>query len=555
MLIRICRSNLALTLLLSLVASLAMAKDAKQKEKLTEAIQALSTGDDAAKEAATEALAMMGADAAPAVPALTAALASESPMVRAHAAIALARIGEPARGAAANLARLIVDKNSKVRRAALLALRAIKPDRSVTLPIISKALADAEPATRIHALHSIASMGEAAMPALLKALDHPEARYWAILVIGELGPKAKLAVPQLTKLLRDESVQIRREAVMALGAIGKDAAPAVPGMIAALNDQTASVRFGAAYALGILGPDAKTAIPPLTAALNGDDEFMRVEAAWALARIKEKDPAAMDTAVKVLTAGITSKDNAVKRASVRALLDLRPGPAKVLPALKTAFDAADPTVVNEALGAIAEAGDVAIPAILAAMKIKEARGHAVVILDQMDADGPKVVEALLEALGDDRADIRAEICFALAGIGPKAAAATPALVKLLSDDSERVRYGATFALGKIGPQAKAAVPALTKALQGEDTFQRNVSAWALAHIAPENAELASQITPLLIAGLKNDQPMVREASAKALGQLGRNAAGAADALSAAAKDSDESVAAAANSALKAVNGR
>lgn len=548
------RSSLALLLLLSLAVSPALAKDSATDAKVAAAIKVLGTGDDTAKEEAAELLSTLGPDAAAAVPALTAALTSEAPMVRAHAAIALGRIGAAAKSAGPALVNLVADKDGNVRRAALLSLRAIKPGPAVTLPVFAKVLKEADPETRMHILHAIASAGEDAVPGLIVALQHPEIKYWAILVLGDLGPKAKAAVPQLTALLKDESIQVRREAAMALGAIGKDAAPAVPAIIGKLNDKEMAVRFAAAYALGILGPDAKAAVPALTTALQGDNEFLRVQAAWALAKINDKDPAAMDKAVEVLTKGVTSDDHRVRIASVRCLIDLHPGPAKTLPALEAAFHGADPEVVNEALSAVAEAGKPALPGIVAALKFKEARGHAAVILGKMGICEPKVVDALVEALSDERSDIRREICFSLGSLGPGAASATPALIKLLQDDSDRVRYSATFALGKLGPGAKAAVPALIEELKGDDAFERSVSAWALAHIVPEDAELARQIMPILCEGLKNEQPIVRGANAEALGKLGKNAAGAAAALTEATKDPVPGVSKAATKALEAIKG-
>ena len=541
--------------LLTLLSAIETTRADDEPSPLATAIKDLASPKESVQIAAADSLGAMGENAVEAVPLLSKALGEKSAMVRAHAARALGRIGEAAKDAGPALAELVADPNDDVRRSALNALRKIKPDRDKTLPIISQALAHADPSTRVHALQSIADMGEAAVPALIKALEHSEGKYWALLVLGELGPKAKDAVPGMAKLLNDDSVQVRREAVMALGMVGKDAESAVPQIAKALDDEQMAVRYGAAFALGSLGPTAKSAVPALQAQLKGDDEFMQLQAAWALAKIQDKDPAAMDTAVKVLTNAITNKDAAVRRAGVRALLDLKPGPAKVLPALRAAFDAADPVILSEALDAIAEAGEPALPGIIAALKIKESRGRAANIVGRMGSKGAKAVAALTEALADERPSVRREVAFALGAIGPEAASATPALVKLLSDDEANDDHAMQYALGRIGPGAKAAIPALIKELQAENSFERQVSAWALAQISPQDAGLAKKLVPVLIQGLDNDQPMVRAESANGLGKLGANAAAAVDALTKASKDPEEVVSAAANEALKKIKGK
>jgi HEAT repeat protein len=527
---------------------------ADTKPTANELTKQLASGDEATKVAACNKLGMLGTDGASAVDELNSALADSSAEVRAHAAWALGQIGEAAKPAAPALAKAVVDPDGKVRRAALKALRAIKPDRNITLPIISHALADADHSVRVHALHSIADMGEAAMPALLKALDHPEGKYWAILVLGEMGPQAKDAVPGLTKLLDDKSPQVRREAVMALGAIGKDAQSAVPAIVKLLNDEAHQVQIGAGFAVGMLGPAAKSAIPTLQRNLKSDDEFTRVLSAWAIAKVNDKDPKAFDQAVDMLAKGIASEDPRVRRASIRGLVDLKPGPAKMLPALKAAADEATDAAIEEALEAVAQTGSPGLPTLIGALKWKEHRGQAAMLLGRMGSDASKAVPALTEGLGDENPDVRREICFALGAIGPDAASATPALAVLLEDENERVSHAAAYALGRIGPDAKAAIPALKQQLDDENMFDRGVSAWALAFIDPDDAALAKTTTPILTKGLENDQAMIRRACANALGNLGPKAASAVDALKAAEKDPDQSVSEAAAAAIKKIKG-
>lgn len=87
---------------------------------------------------------------------------------------------------------------------------------------------------------------DAAMPALLNALNDPEdsVRCVAALALGQA--KAASAIPSLTLLLSDQSGWVRGAAADALALIGE---PAIPALGEALQDEREGVRVRAAYAL------------------------------------------------------------------------------------------------------------------------------------------------------------------------------------------------------------------------------------------------------------------------------------------------------------------
>jgi HEAT repeat protein len=67
----------------------------------------------------------------------------------------------------------------------------------------------AAPQTRNAAAYEISGMGPAAapaVPALIKALDDPEAtvRFPVLVALGEIGPAAKAAVPKLKQMMDEE---------------------------------------------------------------------------------------------------------------------------------------------------------------------------------------------------------------------------------------------------------------------------------------------------------------------------------------------------------------
>jgi HEAT repeat protein len=109
----------------------------------------------------------------------------------------------------------------------------------------------------------------------------------AAAALGELGSKAKAAVPVLVRALKDPHVHIRKLAALALGDIGPDAKLAVPALSEALNDKHADVRRRAAVALGEIGGGA----PALRQAMQDADEGVRTAAGAALKGMRRRKAA------------------------------------------------------------------------------------------------------------------------------------------------------------------------------------------------------------------------------------------------------------------------
>jgi HEAT repeat protein len=85
-------------------------------------------------------------------------------------------------------------------------------------------------------------------------------------------------------------------------------------------------------------------------------------------------------------------------------------------------------------------------------------------------------------------------------MGPKALVAVPALIAALGDSAAYVRAPVADALGSIGPSAKSAVPALTARLKvaDEQTYVLRSMAAALGNIGPD----AAGALPVLEEALK-----------------------------------------------------
>src|SRR5206468_4069120 len=158
-------------------------------------------------------------------------LGDMSANVRAHAAHALGSIGNAAKPAATALTNLVKDDDETARRQAVKALAAIRPGPDVMIPLVTRLLEDSDPAVKARILHAVSEAGPTALPALKEALKDKKAAYWACLILREMGPEAKEAVPELIAALKDQRPEVRREAALALGAM-RDAPFSATGDIA-----------------------------------------------------------------------------------------------------------------------------------------------------------------------------------------------------------------------------------------------------------------------------------------------------------------------------------
>ena len=401
---------------------------------------------------------------------------------------------------------------------------------------------------------ALAEAGKEAVPGLTKALEHQDAAYWACLVLAEIGPDAKDAVPALVKLLQtDNRPEVRREAMIALAGIGADAA--VPALVQALEDDQEGINAGpAVYALGSIGVKAKAAEGKIKEIADSPDTppLLQTVSLWALARMNPEDEALVREVVPKLAEALKSPKPEARAAAAQALLDLDPDPEIARPVLKKVMEDAEPEVLNDILDALAGLGEKAVPRLIAALDVEEMRAKAATIIARIGPPAKEAVPALIAALEDQSPETCCEVLFALAAIGPDAAEGVPALVKALGNPEANVCYGACYALGKIGPAAMPAKAQLLATLDSEDPFLAMAGAWALAQIDPNSPETAKKSVPVLIKALAEPDPMTRTQAADALGLLGALAKEAEAALTEAQKDESEIVREAAAGALKKI---
>ena len=573
----------AFLVLFALFSANSSANLAAQEVDLSQLTAGLSARTPEERYAAADGLADLGSRAQSAAPQLLEALESRDPQLRWRAARALGLVGNPQAAAglrkhaadenalvraqsiyalgrlrvedepslAAVVARL-TDPEAMVRRASISALLTIKADRSKVIPLVVKVLEDGDASVVMPALHSLAEAGADVVPALAEALDHKEARYWACLILAELGPNAKEAVPALQKVVADERPEVRLEALVALGEIGPDAKPAVPAVVKAMDDPELSVRYAAAFALGKIG-DASAAAA-LEKAAQAEDPFLKQLAIWAGAKVDPQNEEKAALAIKTLVQGLIHEKQAHRSAAARALLELKRDEQ-----MSKEIDALIPKLTDEQFDryvtAFASLGTRVVPRATEVLRDPERRFRGMRILARVGPDASAAVPELVKLLAESDPKVRNEALFTLAAIGPKADSAVGPITEALADKDREVMLSAGYALGKIGPAAKPAAPQLVKLASAEDELVRLTAVSTLLKIDPQNPEYVKMAIPVLTDALSASHAFMRVEAAMTLGSLGKEAASALPALQLARQDRRSSVRAAAEEAIAKIQAR
>jgi HEAT repeat protein len=289
--------------------------------------------------------------------------------------------------------------------------------------------------------------------------------------------------------------------------------PSVAELIGGLKAADEAARLKTIDQIGARGDKAAEAVAPLTELLKDGSAKVRAHALWALGAIG----AAAKPAVPAMAELLKDADENVRRQVVQAVRAIRPGAEVTVPLCVKLMEDPDPAVRVRMLTAIAEAGKKAVPGLIEGLKNEKAAYWACLVLRDIGADAAEAVPALTEKLKDPRPEIRREAVLTLGAIGPAAAAAIPQIAALLTD--QHVRTAATFTLGELGQIPADADAAVRAAAKGDDRLLATVSLWALARVHPEDKDLRREATEQLITRLKEKEPFVRVAAARALAAL------------------------------------
>ncbi len=369
--------------------------------------------------------------------------------------------------------------------------------------------------------------GIQALIAVLGSSDPFAPRSRAAKRLGDLGPRAKDAVPALVALVKDASL-LSRDAGVALAAIGEVAAASLASV---LSGPDGGRRVPAAEALARFEPLPPSARPAVVEGARGGDPLLRVACVRALAHAKPADAATVGALVAILAA----RDVECLAVAFDAILELAPRDASVGEALRPYL--ADDEWAGHALRAAKALGPAAAPLVPGVLRrVRAGKGRSDDAVAVLVAVGQPAVAALVSAVRQaGNADaVRDALFRALSGLR---SASVLALLELAGDPDADVRARALGALAGVWPHREPVVAALTAALGDADAGVRRAAVRRLGRLGA----LAAPATPALVGLLSSDDPEVRHEVASALYDMGPAAGAAFHALQGLTSDADPDV--------------
>jgi HEAT repeat protein len=273
--------------------------------------------------------------------------------------------------------RALNDRDPDKREHAVIALLKAGPRARDALPALAEAwichedlrdnienvfLLDIDPAAKAIARVCLARLKD----------PNSHLRTYATVLLGKIADWQPDAVLYgLSEMLHDSNEEVRAAAMQGLSNLGPRALPAVPALIDGLHDESLMIRRAAANALAALGPTAKDAVIPLCCAMR-DNPAVRGPAFAALLRFGED----LQPGVGILLDNLNREDEMVRLDSAIVLAQYKPQAKAAVAPLREILlhSAADPDrrLAAQILGSIGPDAKAAVPALLIAMKDKDA---------------------------------------------------------------------------------------------------------------------------------------------------------------------------------------
>ncbi len=434
----------------------------------------------------------------PFVPKLTQCLQDDQILVRNAALQAFHRLGPIGREASPIVLKLAQDPQPFTRKQALEALEQMGADARSVRPVVQAALKDPMPMVRIQALSLLAAVdpGSAELTAaaqqLLKdATTHTQAlqvigrmgaragpltptlvdllrqepnvfqRRQLATLLGQIGPPARDAVPELVAMLRDPDTFGRQAAVTALRSIGGKHPDLVPALIDALRAENQVYQRGLMIELlGEQGPAAAPAVDLLVEELKRPTWMQQIQAAAALARISPHR--ARKEGIPLLEKWLR-KEESYRLLAASALCRIDPGHKEAMSVVRRALsDTTDRRALarQQAAEILAEVGPAAketVPELRAALKAPQSavRCSAAFALWRVSGESKESVAVLIDELASAQGVARQQIVQKLGQMGPAAKSAVGALLRLSEDPDRFLRNAVASAVRKIDPAAAA----------------------------------------------------------------------------------------------------
>jgi HEAT repeat protein len=233
----------------------------------------------------------LGSKGAPAVPELTHILQhDEKENLRSNVVSSFGLIGPRAEAAVPLLIGCLASQDHLVRGNAAFSLGKIGPASSPAMPALRKALHDQKAFVRAHVALALWRIGKEKAPLapLVEDLQSNDfGDYVAAMALGEMGPSAKEAIPELLKILMKVDKGKRPNIALAIWKIDKKQ-PIINVLLDTLKVGGFTAQI-VCQILGEMGPAAKEAGPDLLKVAKGTDATLHLAAAEALWQISQQE--------------------------------------------------------------------------------------------------------------------------------------------------------------------------------------------------------------------------------------------------------------------------
>lgn len=127
------------------------------------------------------------------------------------------------------------------------------------------------------AIEELERFGDNLIPGLIECLDdgHPDVRHQAVQLLAAARPRSDVAVPDLIERLNDEDWLVVTSVILALGDFGPMAAAAVPQIEPWLQSPSEYIRLLAATTIVKLDPSRTEFLPRIREATTSDHPVVR----------------------------------------------------------------------------------------------------------------------------------------------------------------------------------------------------------------------------------------------------------------------------------------
>ena len=405
---------------------------------------------------------------------------------------------------------------------------------------------------------------------MIPLLHDPEGQvpYAAASALGQIGPAAEVAIPELVRAFRNESsggssfaealAQISENGILvlvqllkdpdsgvqsgaayalgryALGRTDQNVEPsAVAALAEALRDQNDQVCSSAASALGWIGQDA---VRPLAMLLQDQNRDVQLGAARSLLYISYTIGRDAKAAIPALIDVLQGQDIELASYAAEALGQIGPDASEAIPALVAALSRQEEdrdtdefafrfreSMQNVATFALGRMGKGAVPDLITLLSNsdKATRVRALLALSQIGLDAQEAVPHLIPLLQSEDEKIQLLAAIALAEMGVEADAVLPKLIAALQTENHEVRAKVISAIGNLGSSATQAVPDLIRTI-GEGSFYSED--WAVRNSATQALiKIGANAVPFLVLALGHENTIISARSSFALTEIGSDA--------------------------------